>query len=158
WCVVAIDAKIVVRVNGRPVIKQLIHDRDIIGCGRSLYRIYLPQAGLAAAAPRRTISVESIAQTRSRQPGLSTVVTAPGRWGDVAAAWYNEVVLQLEGRAETKPHEVIARLARRVNCYALIASQADVSCGTLTGELQLAPLNDPEHDDAPLIRSLWSRN
>ena len=159
WLARTVDPQVPLRVNGRVFTQCPLTDRDIIGCGRSLFRIYLSEAAPAAAAPRRTLTLRDTPLPAMRTPGLSTVVTAPGRWGDVTATWYGESVLRLQGAADPSPELLVARLARRVNCHALIETAwAELSGIELPGRVRLVPLKDPDGQDAVLVRRLWASN
>jgi len=160
WTVTAIDPAVSLRINGRLVRERLLRDGDFIGCGRSLFRFHLVDERPADRAPRRTIALQDVPNFAPRQKGLSTVVTAPGRWGNVFARWYGGAVLHLYGPADPHPDHLVARLGQRVRCHVLARTGTpsppqhggplDLSDG-----LRLVPLNDSENADADFIDRIW---
>jgi hypothetical protein len=160
WVVRSSHPKVALRVNGRLVRERALRDGDIIGCGRSLFRIDLTGSGPADSAPRRTITLQDVPQLALRQKGFSTVVTAPGRWGDVSARWYGSEVLHLKGPADPNPALLIARLGQRVRCHALVTYDSPVllqgrRAKELSSDVRLVTLVEPEQDDASMIKRLW---
>lgn len=160
WMVAAADLAVSLRVNGRLVRERLLRDGDIIGCGRSLFRIDLVNERPADRAPRRTIALQDVPSFAPRQKGLSTVVTAPGRWGNVFARWYGGAVLHMYGPADPHPDHLVARLGQRVRCHVIASSDAPplprhVVTYELSEGLRLVPLNDSENGDADFIDRVW---
>ncbi|MBA3316131.1 MAG: hypothetical protein H0T47_22940 [Planctomycetaceae bacterium] len=159
WVVRSADPAVTLRVNGRLVRERAVRDGDIIGCGRSLFRIDLTVASPAESAPRRTITLQDVPRFASRQKGLSTVVTAPGKWGNVFARWYGADVLHLQGPADPHPDQLIARLGQRVRCHALVTSEEPLRrherSTDLSSDARLVPLIDPDQADAAFIHRLW---
>ena len=160
WVVSAVDPTVSLRVNGRLVRERLLQNGDFIGCGRSLYRLDFVEEKPADLAPRRTIALQDVPSFAPRQKGLSTVVTAPGRWGNVFARWYGGVVLHLYGPADPHPDHLVARLGQRVRCHVLVpagtASHSRESDAVqLSESLWLVALNDSENTDAAFIDRLW---
>jgi hypothetical protein len=160
WTVSAVDATVSLRVNGRLVRERLLRDGDFIGCGRSLYRLDLVEERPADKAPRRTIALQDVPSFAPRKKGLSTVVTAPGRWGNVFARWYGGAVLHLYGPADPHPDHLVARLGQRVRCHVLVQTDPnrpsrEDSALELPGNLRVIALNDSENSDAAFIDQVW---
>ncbi len=158
WLVSAVDPAASLRVNGRLVRERLLRVGDFIGCGRSLYRFDVADERPADRAPRRTIALQDVPNFAPRQKGLSTVVTAPGRWGNVFARWYGGAVLHLYGPADPHPDHLVARLGQRVRCHVLapaVPAPGHAGAIELSEALQLVPLNDSENRDADYIDRVW---
>lgn len=160
WFVSSVDPAVSLRVNGRLVRERLLRDGDIIGCGRSLYRFDLVEDRPAERAPRRTIALQDVPSFAPRQKGLSTVVTAPGRWGNVFARWYGGAVLHLYGPADPHPDHLVARLGQRVRCHVLLQPDSTLPSPAsgdvaFADHLRLVSLNDSENGDAAFIDRAW---
>jgi hypothetical protein len=158
--VAAADPAVSLRVNGRLVRERLLSDGDIIGCGRSLFRIDFVNERPADRAPRRTIALQDVPGFTPRHKGLSTVVTAPGRWGNVFARWYGGAVLHMYGPADPHPDHLVARLGQRVRCHVIASSAVpplprSVVTHELWEGLRLVLLNDAENGDADFIDRVW---
>lgn len=161
WTIRNTDPAISLRVNGRLVRERQLRDGDIIGCGRILFRLNLAEDGPAESAPRRTITLADVPRFAPRQQGLSTVVTAPGRWGNVAARWYGGTVLHLQGPEDPHPEQLVARLGQRIRCHALLSGdyslprEQETQSQLLTSGSRLVPLTGSDPSVEALIRELW---
>ncbi|MGC1272729.1 MAG: hypothetical protein WBC44_03410 [Planctomycetaceae bacterium] len=161
------------RINGRLLSETVLKDRDIIGHRRGLFRFHLlddagspaftrplaPAAASREAAPSWEEAVPSREAAPRLQSGLSTVVTAPGRWSDVQGRWYDDAVLRIHG-VEHHPEELVGRLHRRIRCHVVLGATEPAAAGidASLGEVRLVSAAFAEQFDTTLIRRLWGRS
>lgn len=171
WTVTADD---VLRVNGRQMSRHLLCDRDILGYRGRLYRFHLlDDPALREATPfhpptarrgeRPAGDDRPVQHATSPRPsprmasGFSTVVTAPGRWGDLTGRWYDDAVFRISGR-EQCPEELLGRLQRRMRCHLILvdAESVDGQEAITLGPVRLKPLASDIAEDVSFIRRLWN--